>query len=163
VTARKPGPPSFEELVVRVDHALRYLEDRIELNRNPLTRLTRVDTLAQRRYPGCVHPRAVALRQIVRQAVDEVVAEVDGEAGLEHVRTFLVLYASGSTVKGASRKLGLSREHCSRTIKKKALLLVAEKFARLAMQRRTLPLPATMPFSRAEREGPHAKVAINLR
>jgi len=163
VTALKPGPPSFEELVVRVDHALRHLEDRIELNRNPLTRLTRVGTLAQRRYPGCVHPRAIALREIVRQAVGEVVAELDGEAGLAHVRAFLVLYASGSTVKGASRKLGLSREHCSRTIKKKALLLVAERFAHLAMQQRTLPLPATMPLSRVEREGPHAKVAINLR
>ena len=163
MTALKPGPPNFEELVLRVDDALRHLEDRIELNRNPLTRLARVVTLAKRRYSGCVHPRAVALREIVRQAVDEVVAELEGEAGLEQVRKFLVLYASGSTVKGASRKLGLSREYCSRTIKKKALLLVAEKFAHLAMQRRTFPLPAAVPFSRVGREGPQAKVAMDLR
>ncbi len=163
MTALKPGPPSFEELIPRVDDALRNLEDRIELNRNPLTRLARVETLAKRRYLGCVHPRAVALREIVRQAVDEVVADLDGEAGLEQVRSFLVLYASGSTVKGASKSLGLSREYCSRTIKKKALLLVAEKFAHLAMQRRRLQLPATMPFPRTEREDSRVKVTSSLR
>jgi len=155
----KPGPPSFEELLARVDHALRHLDDRIELNRNPLTRLARVEALARSRYASFVHPRAVALRDVLDATVQAVLSELDGERGLWEVREFLALYRSGATVTRASRTLGLSREHCSRTVKKKALVLVAEKFVRFAMQRGPLSFPATVPPSESGREGTAAIVA----
>jgi len=152
----KPGPPSFDELLDRVDHALRHLDDRIELNRNPLTRLARIETLARSRYVSSVHPRAVALRDLLDATVQAVLSELDGERGLREVREFLALYRAGATVTRASRTLGLSREHCSRTVKKKALVLVAEKFVQIAMQRRPLSFPADMPLLELESETAHA-------
>ncbi len=133
---QKPGPASFDEVVARVGHALRNIGDRIELNRNPLTRLASIERLAQARYSRRLHPQAVALREIVERALGDVVRELEGEARMEQIRTFLVLYGSGATVAAASRKLGISREHCSRTIRKRALALVAGRFVRLAIERR---------------------------
>lgn len=159
----KPGPPSFEELLARVDHALRHIDDRIELNRNPLTRLARVEALARSRYASSVHPRAVALRDMLDATVQAVLSELQGERGLREVREFLALYRSGATVTKASRTLGLSREHCSRTVKKKALILVAEKFVQLAMQRRPLSFPATTPPSESGRESAAARLATGPR
>ncbi len=159
----KPGPPSFEELLARVDHALRHLDDRIELNRNPLTRLARVEVLARSRYASSVHPRAVALRDLLDATVQAVLSELDGERGLREVREFLALYRAGATVTKASSTLGMSREHCSRTVKKKALILVAEKFVQLAMQRGPLSFPATVPPSESAREGAAARVAAGRR
>jgi len=159
----KRGPPSFDELVIRVDHALRHIDDRIELNRNPLTRLTRVETLARTRYAACVHPQAVALRDMIDVAVRVVLGELQGEAGLRAVREFLALYRSGATVRQASKKLGLSREHCSRTVKKKAIALVAEKFMQLAMQRRPFPLPESLPLPQIEQDVGSRRVATSRR
>lgn len=159
----KPGPPNFDELLARVDHALRHLDDRIELNRNPLTRLARVEALARSRYASSIHPRAVALRDLVETTVQAVLSELDGERGLREVREFLVLYHSGATVTRASRGLGRSGEHCSRKVKKKALVLVAEKFVQLAMQRRPLSFPATTPPSESAREGTAARLAAGRR
>lgn len=159
----KPGPPSFDELLTRIDHALRHLDDRIELNRNPLTRLARVEALARSRYASSVHPRAVALRDLVGATVQAVLSELDGERGLREVREFLVLYQSGATVTRAGKALGLSREHCSRTLKKKALVLMAEKFVQLAMQRRPLSFPVPMPTSEGDREGSAGRLAAARR
>jgi hypothetical protein len=155
----KPGPPSFEELLARVDHGLRHLDDRIELNRNPLTRLARVEAVARSHYASSIHPRAVALRDLLDATVQSVLSELQGERGLRAVREFLFLYKSGATVTEASKTLGLSREHCSRTVKKKALNLVAEKFVQLAMQRRPLSFPATMPPSESAPESAAARLA----
>ncbi|HWO72217.1 MAG TPA: hypothetical protein VNN21_01515 [Dehalococcoidia bacterium] len=159
----KPGPPSFDELLVRVDHALRHLDDRIELNRNPLTRLARVEALARSRYASSIHPRAVALRDLLDATVQAVLSELDKERGLREVREFLALYQSGATVTRASRALGRSREHCSRKVKKKALVLVAEKFVQLAMQRRPLSFPAaTLPWE-SDREDGSTRRAVGRR
>lgn len=127
----KRGPISVEELALRIDHALRHIDDRVELNRNPLVRLPVIQDLAHARYANCVHPCAVALRHIVRRAVDETLADLQEEPGLGRLRQFLHLYASGSSVKNASAELGLSREHCSRVLKKQVVLFVAEKFSYL--------------------------------
>jgi hypothetical protein len=128
----KRGPISVEELALRIDHALRHIDDRIELNRNPLVRLPFIQDLAHARYSDCVHPCAVALRHVVRRAVDETLADLqEEERGMRRLRQFLHLYASGSSVKAASKQLGLSREHCSRVLKKQVVLFVAEKFSRL--------------------------------
>lgn len=150
--APKPGPPSFEELLVRVDHGLRHLDDRIELNRNSLTRLARVEALARSHHASSIHPRAVALRDVLEATVNAVLSELQGERGLRAVREFLSLYRSGATVTKASKTLGMSREHCSRTVKKKALTLVAQKFMQLAMQRRPLSFPAALPMKETEEE-----------
>lgn len=132
----KPGPPSAADLLGRIDHAVRNLSDRIELNRNPLTRLAAVAALAASDYPGRLHPRALAMRQIVSEAVAAVLAELEGDDGLWRLRDFLGLYTSGSTVAAAARRLGLSREHCSRSVKRAAVLLVAEKFLQLTFEPR---------------------------
>lgn len=134
-TALKPGPPSYDDLIGRIDHALRFIDDRIELNRNPLTRLAIIDSMANARYSGRVHPRALALREIVKRVTSRVLADLEDEAELRMVRAFLDLYRSGATVSSVARRLGVSREHCSRSVKKRALLLLAEAFAQLALKR----------------------------
>jgi len=151
-TAAKRGPLSFDDLLVRIDHGLRYLDDRIELNRNPLTRLSRVETLAQARYASCVHPEAVALHEMLDVSVRLVLSEIEGEARLWKVREFLSLYRGGSTIKQAGKQLGMSREYCSRVIKKRAVELVAEKFIQLAMQRHPLPLFESPRISQGRRK-----------
>ncbi len=127
----KRGPISVEGLALRIDHALRHIDDRIELNRNPLVRLPAIQDRAQSRYANCVHPRAIALRDVVLRAVDEIIADLQDEPSLRRLRELLHLYASGSSVKDASAQLGLSREHCSRVLKKQATQVVAEKFSYL--------------------------------
>jgi hypothetical protein len=68
---------------------------------------------------------------MIHWAVKDVVADISGEAGLQRVGQFLTLRCSGATITEVSSKLGVCREHCSRSIKKKALLLLAEKFVAL--------------------------------
>ena len=58
---------------------------------------------------------------------------------------------------------GAGQEHCSRTVKKKAIALVAEKFVQLAMQRRPFPLPESIPLRQIEREAGQRKVATSHR
>lgn len=128
----KRGPITVEDLASRIDHALRNIDNRIELNHNPLLRLAAVERLADARFADCIHPGAVALRLILRQAVDETIREMEDDPALLRMRQFLELYASGASVTAASANLGLSREHCSRVLKKRAVRLVAEKFSRLA-------------------------------
>ena len=132
----KRGPITVEDLASRIDHALRNIDNRIELNRSPLLRLAAVEKLAEARFADCIHPGAVALRLILRQAVSETIREMEDDPALLRMRQFLELYASGASVTVASEHLGLSREHCSRVLKKRAVRLVAEKFARLAQGRR---------------------------
>lgn len=138
IARRSPGrrgPISIEEMALRICHALRHLDDRIELNRNPLTGLPVVQDLAQTQYAICIHPSAVALRRLVRRAVAETLADIEREPSLAKVKRFLELYASGSSIKAASMDIGLSREHCSRVLKKRAALLVAERFTRIIRKR----------------------------
>src|SRR5688572_11970363 len=92
LSPRKPGPPSALELEVRLGHALRHRDDRIELNRNPLTHLASVAALAEAEYAGRLHPRALALRELLDRAVEDVLAELEDEPALSRVRQFLVLY-----------------------------------------------------------------------
>ena len=136
----KRGPITVEDLAPRIDHALRNIDNRIELNRSPLLRLAAVERLAEARFADCIHPGAVALRQILRQAVSETLREMEDDPALLRMRQFLELYAAGASVTAASEHLGLSREHCSRVLKRRAVRLVAEKFSRLAHCRRGVPV-----------------------
>lgn len=85
---------------------------------------------------GRLYPRALALRDLVSRALAEVLSELEGERALLPLRTFIVRYSSGGSVTSAARELGLSREHCSRSVKRRALLLLAERFAVIALERR---------------------------
>ena len=53
----KKGSPYLDSLTIQIDHALRHIDDRIELNRTPLARLTCVQRLANERYQGHINPR----------------------------------------------------------------------------------------------------------
>jgi hypothetical protein len=98
--------------------------------------LASVNALAEVRYQGRLYPRALALRELIDRAVEGVLAEIEGERGLDEVRQFLDLYRMGASVSAAARNLGRSREHCSRSIKRRALTLLADHFAALATERR---------------------------
>ncbi|MFC1901849.1 hypothetical protein ACFLX3_02855 [Chloroflexota bacterium] len=54
----------------KVIHALRNLDDRIALNRNPLSRLAYVQEVAKGHCKGSIYPRGLALREILVSCIE---------------------------------------------------------------------------------------------
>ena len=134
-SGRGQGLP--EEWIGRLGEALEDLGDRSLLNANPLARLLYIERLAAARFNGQILPRGLALRCVVLDCVGRVCSELENEPGLAAPCRYLRLRADGFTCRETSRQLALSREHVSRTIRKKALGLLAEEF--LAVTRRRPP------------------------
>ena len=112
----------------RVGEALRNLPDRSALNRSPLARLAYVERLANERYGGRLMARGLALRETLGGCVDLVLSDIADEKGLDREREYIACLRDGLSCKEASRRLGLSREHVSRTYRRRALLLLTETF-----------------------------------
>jgi hypothetical protein len=117
-----------EQLITRLNHALKNMADRAALNRNPLAHLAYVEKLANERYRDKIMPRGLALRDAINGCVSKICAEVGNEPGLEKACRYLALRASGLKCRDISSELGLAREHVSRTVRKRALELLAEEF-----------------------------------
>lgn len=112
----------------RVDHALKSIGDRSELNRSPLADIDFIGKLASQRYSGHLMPRGLALHDVLLACVNKISKELDHEPGLSHACNYLQLLVKGFSCKEISRQLGLSREHVSRVYRKKALALLIEEF-----------------------------------
>ena len=108
--------------------ALRNLPDRAALNRSPLARLSYVERLASERYGGRLMARGLALREVLGACVDRVLSDLGNEKALHRERDYLELLRDGLSCREASKRLGLSREHVSRTYRKRALQLLTEVF-----------------------------------
>jgi len=123
------GDEAVPELwIARLSHALRNIEDRGELNRNPLSRLRYVERVAEERFHGQILPRGAALRWIVESCVERICEQVGNEAGLAKACTYLRLRCDGLSCEQIGRELGCSREHGSRYHRRKALDLLAREF-----------------------------------
>jgi hypothetical protein len=124
--------PSIKETNVqwvnRVGHALRNLDDRSELNRSPLARLSYVEKLARERYSIHILPRGLALRAVLVDCIEKVVNDLSKEPGLARACRYLALLKQGLSCRQISEELGLSREHVSRVYRLKALELVTTEF-----------------------------------
>lgn len=107
----------------RLDDALRYLDDRSALNRNPLSRLSYAKRLADRKYQDKIMPAGLALREWINISIDRIAEDVSGDARLSRLSTYLICAKQGLNRRQASERLGLTREHVSREIRPRALEL----------------------------------------
>ncbi len=127
-TAPGRGNAELARLMVKLARALGDLGDRAALNRNPLARAAYVEKLANERYLDKIMPRGLALRNVITECVSKICAEVGDEPGSVRACRYLSLRATGLKCRDISAKLGLAREHVSRTVRKRALELLAEEF-----------------------------------
>ena len=122
---RVASPEIWQE---RVWHALRHLDDRSILNQSPLARLTYIQRLAQKEFKGNALVRGLALKYVLTNCIDRIIAELGTEAGLIKECEFLKMVKQGHNLSVIGKLLGLSREHITRTYKKKAVELVTQEF-----------------------------------
>ena len=123
----KRGRLAVEEWQLRARYVLRHLDDPIALQRSPLCRLVALERLAKARYSKSVVARGRALHDLAQDCLQEIENELDGHAGVSKLRTFVTLTRQGTGVTEASRSLGISPEHASRTFKTNLVELLAEK------------------------------------
>ncbi|MFC2069130.1 hypothetical protein ACFLTP_09035 [Chloroflexota bacterium] len=119
--------PYLDSWAIRVDHAVRHISDRIELNRNPLARITYVQKMAKERYQGHVHPSGLALRELLIECIERITSDLGDEPAQARVCRYLAGRKEGLNSRQISSELGLSREHVSRTYRPKALGLLADE------------------------------------
>jgi len=117
--------------VVRLGDALRHLDDRILLNRNPLARLTYVKELAKEHYQAQLHPRGIALRETLVYCIDKIAIDMGNEPGSYRLCQYLLLAKQGLSCRQISKGFGLSREQVSRVYRRRALELLADKLRSL--------------------------------
>ena len=126
ITGRDEAIP--EQWIARLNHALRNMADRGELNRNPLSRLRYVERVAEERFRGQILPHGLALRWVILTCVGRISEQVGNETGLAKACTYLQLRCDGLSCEQIGRELGCSREHGSRYHRRKALDLLAREF-----------------------------------
>ena len=125
---KEPSQTTNERLAAHLGDALADLGDRAVLNTNPLGRTEYVQRLASEKYADKLMPRGLALRQVITECVSKICAEVGDEPGSVRACRYLSLRATGLKCRDISAKLGLAREHVSRTVRKRALELLTEEF-----------------------------------
>jgi hypothetical protein len=68
---------------------------------------------------------------LVEKAVTLTVQHLESDRDLARVCTFLTGYRDGEPIVTIGKTVGLSREHCSRHVKPRAVALVTQTFAML--------------------------------
>lgn len=123
----KRGRLAVEEWQLRARYVLRHLDDPIALQRSPLCRVAALERLAKEKYPNGIVARGRALHDLAQDCLQEIESELDGYAGVSKLKAFVALTRQGTGVTEASRSLGISPEHASRTFKRNLVELLAEK------------------------------------
>ncbi len=124
--SHRRGPKSFDERVQWVSSALRNLGNLIALEDSPLATLTFVEAAATS-YSNRLYARGLALRDLLGDALDEIIQETRGD-GLTTISQLLQGIRDRQTLTGIAEELGLSREHVSRVYAKQGFALVTHRF-----------------------------------
>lgn len=106
-----------------VADALCRIDDPSSLRTNPLCRIGAIEDMAKRRYTGSPLSKARALRDVLLVCCERESAEAK-----DPFKTFLELYKQGKPIAKIARKMGRSREHCSRVYRRLAVDLVSDEF-----------------------------------
>lgn len=83
--------------------------------------------LAQKHYLNHVLPRGLALQELLKFCIKSVTDELGNDPVLSRHCQYLLLVKQGLSQKQISNQLGLSREHISRTYRRKSVELLAEE------------------------------------
>lgn len=102
--------PSSAALDASTREALRSLDDPIALEGLVLSRLRSVQVLAATKYRGRTCGTGLALRHLLRQALDELADEMEGT----QIGALAAGLRSGTTQAAVARELGVSEEHLCR-------------------------------------------------
>ncbi len=121
------GRYSIENRRLQVRFALRYINDPIALQRSPLCRLSTIEKRALAEYPDGVVSRGRALRDLINECLSEIEQELDGLSGVAKLKLFTSHTREGKGLTQASHSIGVSREHASRTFKRKLIELLTDK------------------------------------
>ncbi|NQT73102.1 MAG: hypothetical protein HQ553_10115 [Chloroflexi bacterium] len=131
------GPKSFDERVNWIAITLRNLGDLIALEDSPLANLPFVEAAATI-YSNRCYARGIALRDMLRRALDEIIQETR-EDGLSIISQVLQGIRDRKTLTGIAEELGLSREHVSRVYAKRGFELVTRRFLETGEQCQSKP------------------------
>jgi hypothetical protein len=127
-TATKRGRKSGEDLVGFVIQALWHIQDPEFIESSALGKLAGLQMLARGKYRNAMFPMGWSVKELLLDAVQRVSHELGELPGDQREVSLLGLYASGACVTEISKALGPSREHVSRTVRRRALSLVAKNF-----------------------------------
>jgi hypothetical protein len=108
-----------------VRYCLRNLGDPVALKRSPLCGLPAVEEQA-RTYRQSPWARAHALRDVLQQVCNEVLALEIADVRGQRVQAFLRLYVERPSVSAAARELDVDRRTIQRYVMPVALELVAD-------------------------------------
>ncbi len=121
------GRKDKHEWEERVRYILRHLDDPIMLQRSPVAKSTFVEKRVKDCYANRLVAHGRALHDLMIEWLEEVESSVDGSDRLKHFHDFVVFTRNGMGTMEASRKLGLSSGHVSRTYKRMLVELLIER------------------------------------
>ncbi len=108
-----------------MEHAIRHLQSAWDLQDNSLCRIVAVQDLAMRRYRGHPGAEALALRDLVNEAIslaDDLLAP--------HHATFLRRWVATGNIAKVAREMGKDRSHLSRDYRPRVVMVVTDVFMR---------------------------------
>jgi hypothetical protein len=108
--------------------ALHHILDRDELSRNPLAQLPIIDYLVDRYYKDHIFPRGIALHSLFSACINKIYTELKDDPKNSRVGIYLKRRLEGLSCNKVSQDLELTREHVSRTVRIKAIRILAEVF-----------------------------------
>lgn len=123
----KRGRPGEIEWLDRTRYVLRFLGDPIALQKSPLCRLARLEQLAEAKYPYGIVAKGRVLNELVIECLQEIESDLDGFDGVSKLKMFITLTRKGMGPARASRQIGVTPEHASRTYKRTLVDLLTEK------------------------------------
>ncbi len=132
-----------EQWIARLNHALKNMADRGELNRNPLSRLRYVERVAEERFRGQILPHGLALRWVILTCVGRISEQVGNEAGLAKACTYLNSAAMAFPVSRSAGSWVVLENTEVDTTGAKALDLLAREFMSTIKNEDSLP-PTTV-------------------
>ena len=124
---KKRGRLAIEEWEKRTRFILRHLDDPIAIQRSPICRLNAIERLAKTEYPNGIVSRGRALHDLIQDCLLEIEQELHDHSGLQKFAQFISLTRQGHGPTKASKVMGVSPEHASRTYKRMLVKLLSEK------------------------------------
>ena len=109
-----------------MEHAIRHLQSAWDLQDNTLCRIVAVQDLAMRNYRGHPGAEALALRDLVSEAIT-----LAGDLLAPHHATFLRRWVATGNISEVAREMGKDRSHLSRDYRPRVVMVVTAVFMRL--------------------------------
>ena len=110
-----------------MEHAIRHLQSAWDLQDNTLCRIVAVQDRAMRNYRGHPGAEALALRDLVEEAIT-----LACDLLAPHHATFLRRWVATGNIAEVAREMGKDRSHLSRDYRPRVVMVATDVFMRLA-------------------------------